>query len=162
MTWRDDRRVRLADPIMGGRAEEAQPRRGSSAGHAKEILPHPNTLCSSARLDFRHTASRISDGNAITGAGGTDLTYCGVPYSVAAVQTGQYPLWAYEHLYYLTASSVNANGGAQTIVGGSGVAQNVADAIADKIYSVDATAGSAGVLLSSMSVTRTESGALVK
>ena len=44
MTWRDDRRLCLADPIMGGRAEEAQPKRGSSAAHAKKF-DLTRTLC---------------------------------------------------------------------------------------------------------------------
>ena len=102
------------------------------------------------------TCVGISDGNAITAGGGSDVSYCGVPYSIAAVQNGSYPLWGYEHMYYLTASTI----GTQVVIGGSPAA-DVADAIADEVYNTTVTTSSAGIKLSTMSVTRAGTGKLV-
>ena len=70
---------------------------------------------------------------AITG-GGHALAYGGVPFSVAAVQDGQYTFWTYEHSYHLSSLT--------------GTALTAANAIADNIYIRDAdilsTGGHAG------------------
>jgi len=62
--------------------------------------------------------------------GGKALTYNGVPFSVAAVQNGQYTFWTYEHCYRLSAAG--------TAVAG------LADGIADEVYNNDADVASNG------------------
>ncbi len=42
----------------------------------------------------------ISDANTVKGLGGQWLTWNGVPFSVTAVEEGQYTAWSYEHLMY--------------------------------------------------------------
>ncbi len=68
-------------------------------------------------------------------SGATALSYNGVPYSVAAVQSGQYTLWSFAHLYYF-----NSGGHALT-----GAPQKAADDIADQVYNTDAPTNSSGV-----------------
>jgi len=63
-------------------------------------------------------------------AGATALTYDGVPYSVAAIQNGQYPFWGYEHLYRLS--------------GEAAALGTIIDGIADKIHDTDADVASNG------------------
>jgi hypothetical protein len=66
---------------------------------------------------------------------GVYLSYNGVPYSPANIDNGSYTFWTFEHMYYTTS-------GANAI---SGVAQNMADAVADEVYTYDAQTNSSGV-----------------
>jgi hypothetical protein len=86
----------------------------------------------------------VNDANGVNG-GNNNLTYNGVPYSVANVQEGKYTFWGYEHLMYRS-----------TLTGNQ---KTVADQIANQIKTQDATVS--GVLLSSMHVSRTTEGAVV-
>jgi hypothetical protein len=67
--------------------------------------------------------------NTVTG-GGKALSYNGVPYSVAAVQNGQYTLWTYEHCYRLASLT--------------GTSLSTINAIADAVYNTDADIKSNG------------------
>jgi len=78
----------------------------------------------------------------------TDLSYCGVPYSAAAVQNGQYTYWTYEFLGYLP-SYISTIPNAQT----------VADLLAGQIATENLTA--VGQSLSFMNVSRTQEGGIV-
>lgn len=76
----------------------------------------------------------VADTGSLVTAGGTALSYNGVPYSVAAVQNGQYSLWSFAHVYYI------GDGPNQL----TGVLQQAANDIADTIYSTDADINSSG------------------
>ena len=76
----------------------------------------------------------IADASTLINAGGTALSWNGVPYSVAAVQNGQYTLWSYAHYYYI-GSGANAL---------SGVPKQAADNLADIVYTTDADINSSG------------------
>ncbi len=79
------------------------------------------------------------------------LNYNGVPFSVAAVQNGQYTFWAYEHFFKSP----------QLIAAAAGDPHNVvANALATTIAS-DAAVSPAGILLSGMLVVRSAEGAPV-
>ena len=67
----------------------------------------------------------ISDVQSALLAGAYEMTYNGVPYTVANVQSGAYTFWGYEHTYRNTAA-------------GSGPVQAFIDAVADEIYTTDA------------------------
>ena len=95
----------------------------------------------------------VTDAEGAVGLGAHRLSYGGVPFSISAIQNGQYAAWSYEHAYRLTGLAA----GKQTIVNG----------IADEIFNTDAdiknsngkhqTADggvSAGVLIGSMNVSR--------
>ena len=71
-----------------------------------------------------------TDAASALAAGGHALTYNGVPFSVAAVENGQYTFWTYEHCYRLSAAG--------TAVAG------LADGIADDVYNNDADVASNG------------------
>lgn len=66
--------------------------------------------------DATSALSGNSSGNAVA------LSYDGVPYSVQAVENGQYSVWGYEHEYYVSGNSK----------------ASFANAIADEIFSTDA------------------------
>jgi hypothetical protein len=73
-------------------------------------------------IGYLGTADAVVGGNAFA------LSYQGVPYSVGAVQNGQYALWGYEHFYYLSSGTGSI----------SGTTLTVAQAIATKISTTDA------------------------
>jgi hypothetical protein len=83
---------------------------------------------------------------------GNPLTYNGVAYSktnTSNIASGQYTLWNYEHLYYLTAAS-----GSQVAIGSN---QTAADALADAIYGTPtSTLAPVGVQLSDLKISRTQ------
>jgi hypothetical protein len=62
---------------------------------------------------------------------GTALSYNGVSYSVANVESGQYPLWNFEHAYYLTGTQVNS----VNQVANAAIVKAACDKLADDIYS---------------------------
>ena len=94
----------------------------------------------------------VTDASTAIGAGAHALTYNGVPFSIAAIQNGQYTAWSYEHAYHLSGLAT--------------AKANIVNGIADKIFTTDAdiqSAGthqtaaggiSAGILYSSMNVSR--------
>lgn len=84
----------------------------------------------------------VPDAATAVSGGAKLLSYNGVPYSLAAVQSGQYTDWGYEHLMYRTSLT--------------GPAKTVADALANQLLITDAT-----ILLSSMRVSRPTDGGLV-
>ena len=86
----------------------------------------------------------LSTGDAATavGLGAATLNYNGVPYSLAAVQEGQYTFWSYEQLMYRTSLA--------------GQGKTVADQLATQLHNTDAA-----VLLSGMQVGRTVEGGAV-
>jgi hypothetical protein len=45
------------------------------------------------------------DASKLVGNGGATLTWNGVPYTLTAVEQGQYTFWSYEHLFYKTSLS---------------------------------------------------------
>ncbi len=67
----------------------------------------------------------VTDAASAVGGGGKALTYNGVPFSLAAVQNGQYTFWTYEHVYRLASISGTTLG-------------TIADGIADNVYLADA------------------------
>ncbi len=83
----------------------------------------------------------------LNGGLSTDLTYNGVTFSHAAVQNGQYTVWAYEFLDYNQASSPLAP---------SANVKAVADLLAYQI--ANESLSSVGESLSSMNVTRSQEG----
>jgi hypothetical protein len=86
----------------------------------------------------------VNDANGVNG-GNNNLTYNGVPYSVANVQEGKYTYWGYEHLMYRSTLTGNA--------------KTVADQLATQITNTDASVS--GVLLSTMHVSRVTEGAVI-
>jgi len=64
------------------------------------------------------------------GPNATALKYNGVAYSKANIENGSYPLWNFEHLYYLTGSQPNSMA---TINNGAAI-QADADAVAEALY----------------------------
>jgi hypothetical protein len=66
----------------------------------------------------------VSDADGAIAAGAKELTWNGVPYSVANVREGKYTFWGYEKLGYLP--SINAT------------KKSVADALANQIITTDA------------------------
>lgn len=93
----------------------------------------------------------VADANTAVAGGATALNYNGVPFSVAAVQNGQYTFWSYEH--YLKSPQLQALGAADNH-------NVVANALATTISS-DAAVSPAGILLSGMLVQRVVEGAPV-
>ncbi len=93
----------------------------------------------------------VADANTAVAGGATALTYNGVPFSVAAVQNGQYTFWSYEH--YLKSPQLSALPAADNH-------NVVANALATTIAS-DAAVSPAGILLSGMLVGRSVEGAPV-
>ena len=77
----------------------------------------------------------VADTAALVANGGTALTYNGAGYSEAAVKNGQYSLWAYAHVYYISQ-------GARALTGDK---KRAADDLADIIYTADANTNSSGV-----------------
>jgi len=75
----------------------------------------------------------------------SELTYNGVAYSDAAVREGQYTFWTYEHLMYRPSATTTEKA--------------IADAIANQMISTDAAA--AGIVLSTMKVTRSIEGGVI-
>jgi hypothetical protein len=86
----------------------------------------------------------VNDANGVNG-GKNNLTYNGVPYSVAAVAEGLYTFWGYEHVMYRSSLTGNA--------------KTVADQLANQIKNTDAAVS--GVLLSAMNVSRVTEGAVI-
>jgi hypothetical protein len=72
----------------------------------------------------------ITDAATAVAGGARALSYDGVPFSVAAVQNGQYTFWTYEHSYHLSSLA--------------GTKLTVANTIADNIYLSDADVASNG------------------
>jgi hypothetical protein len=109
-----------------------------------------NTPVASGTLDtFNNKFALIgyfgtSDAANVNG-GNNNLTYNGVPYTVTNVQEGKYTFWSYEHLMYRPTLS--------------GTQKTVADQLAQQILTADATA--AGLLISSMHVSRSVEGGVV-
>jgi hypothetical protein len=93
----------------------------------------------------------VADANTAVAGGATALTYNGIPFSVAAVQNGQYTFWSYEH--FLKSPQLNALPAADNH-------NVVANALAATIAS-DAAVSPAGILLSRMLVGRSTEGAPV-
>ncbi len=83
----------------------------------------------------------LSDAITALGLGAKELTYNGVAESDTAVREGSYSLWGYEHL--MTRDDI------------SGVAADVATSL---ITAISANPGSAGVVLSTMGVSRVAEG----
>ena len=98
----------------------------------------------------------VTDASKLTVASGTGkpLSYNGVSYSVANVQSGAYTLWGYEHVYHLA----NLSGTALAVC--TGVANNIfntdADVTSSGVHAQTSGGTAAGILLnSSMKVKRT-------
>ncbi len=85
-------------------------------------------------------AALVNNGNNI-------MTWNGVTYSPAAVQQGQYTYWSYFHWLYRTDFNTT-----------SPTAKQVADLIGKQVHDNDASAGGAGILLSTMQVSRAVDG----
>jgi len=88
--------------------------------------------------------SHVGSGDVSTAvlAGGVELTYNGVPYSIDAIKEGRYTFWCYQHLMYQS-----------TLVTAK---KSVADALATKIETVTAP-----IKLTDMKCSRTTDGAVV-
>lgn len=86
----------------------------------------------------------LSTGDATTAinAGGKELAYNGVTYSLTALQEGLYTFWGYEHLMYRNSYT--------------GTGKTVADKLATQLRTVDAT-----VLTGTMKVNRATDGGLI-
>jgi hypothetical protein len=63
----------------------------------------------------------ITDAATVTG---TLLSYNGVPYSITALENGQYTFWSYEHAFRVKSSSISTET----------AAEKAADSIADNVY----------------------------
>jgi hypothetical protein len=87
---------------------------GANGGKASE-----NSLAS-----YFISSLGLTDALATISGGGKALSYSGVPFSVAAVENGQYTLWSYEHCYRLS--------------GLTGTKLTTINGIADKVYNADA------------------------
>lgn len=112
------------------------------------------TVVSGAPSGFTQGTSNVylisclgaSDAATAVGNGAKELSYNGVPYSVANIESGQYTLWNIEHLYYLTS-------GTGTTAPVSGTAKTAADELADGIYS-STHLGAAGTNLANVTAIR--------
>jgi len=93
----------------------------------------------------------VADANTAVAGGATALSYNGVPFSVTAVQNGQYTFWSYEH--FLKSPQLNALPAAD-------LHNVVANALASTLTS-DAAVSPAGILLSGMKVVRSAEGSPV-
>jgi hypothetical protein len=71
----------------------------------------------------------VTDAATAIKGGGKALSYNGVPFSIAAVESGQYTFWTYEHCYRLA--------------GTTGVSSMV-DSLADLVFNTDADVASDG------------------
>ena len=89
----------------------------------------------------------LSKGDADTITGGVRLLYNGAAYSTANIQEGKYTFWGYEQLFYRP--------GITGETGGT-VKKAFADALASKIYNVDAS-----IAITSMKVARSYDGGVV-
>ncbi len=85
----------------------------------------------------------LSDAGTAIGNGAHALNYNGIPYSVTAVQEGQYTFWGYEHLFYRDTTITKV--------------KTVADKLALQIFNTDAPAPH----YNAMKVTRKTDGAVV-
>jgi len=120
----------------------------SSGGTLATTLNTP--IASGTQDTFKNPFALIgyfgtSDAANVNG-GNNNLTYNGVAYSATAVQEGQYTFWSYEHLMYRPAYQHTTGG-------------NVADQLAQQILTQDAV--QAGILLSTMHVSRTVEGGVI-
>jgi hypothetical protein len=71
----------------------------------------------------------VTDAHSAIGGGGKALSYNGVPFSIAAVESGQYTFWTYEHCYRLA---------------GTTTVSPIVDAVADIVFNTDADVASDG------------------
>jgi len=142
---------------------------GGNVGNAlKSVNPFTGLAVTNAPAGFVPATSKayllscmgIADANGVVGAGGLELSYNGVPYSVAAVQNGTYSIWGYEHCVYLSAAGAPSTGGVPTVINGTAEG-TVANQIADDLYTTSATTGGAGILFSTMAVSRSDAGAVI-
>jgi hypothetical protein len=85
----------------------------------------------------------LGDAGTAISNGAHALTYSGVPYSIGAVEEGQYTFWGYEHLYYRDTTVATV--------------KSVADKLALQIFNTDAPAPH----YSDMKVSRKTDGAVV-
>lgn len=107
----------------------SNPVTGLTIGNAQNPTPIPSGYAAGYFVGY------VGPADAAGIIGGTILSYNGVPYSTAAVQSGQYSLWSFAHIYYL-GSGANPLGGQL---------KTAADNLADKIFLVDAPTNSNGV-----------------
>ena len=112
----------------------------SSGGTLATVMGTPGSLAGTGGWFITYLLT--GDATTAVGLGAATMNYNGVPYSLAAVQEGQYTFWSYEQLMY------------RTSLAGSG--KTVADQLATKLHDVDAA-----VLLSGMQVGRTVEGGAV-
>lgn len=114
----------------------------SSGGTVAKLLGTSTTGFSGLLMSYLG----VSDAATAAGLGAVRLTYNGIPYSVSAVQEGQYPFWGYEHLLYLPSLPA--------------AKKTVASQLATRILSTDAAV--AGILMGSMNVSRPGSGGVIQ
>jgi len=105
---------------------------------------------SSDTVGYPVTYVTDSDATTVIGAGGHALNWNGVPYSVAAIQQGQYTYWSYLHVYY--------NNTGNYIQTNFPLAKSFADFLAADLAT---DVGTGAILTSSLSVTRSLDGGLV-
>jgi hypothetical protein len=116
---------------VGNVLNATNPTTGLTVGSVSNPTPTPTGLTNAYFVGYMGIADAKST------VGTTELSYNGVPYSVAAVQSGQYTFWSFEHMYYIS-------GGASAL---TGTAKTTANTIADKIFTADAPTNSSGVTL---------------
>ena len=105
---------------------------------------------------FFVTCTSTGDASTIQTAGGKALTYNGVDYSADAVRHGQYSQWSFEHCYYLTSATTHTANSAGTPSAVAGEQKTFADALADRVYTNDASLS--GIVFSTMVVSRADTG----
>jgi len=122
---------------------------GAIGSNTASMVVYASGTAASATGTGGDLLTYLSTGDAATaiGGGGVEMTFEGVPYSLNALQQGQYGFWGYEHMYYLTLAGP---------VGTAGTQLNVVDAIATSLYTTYAT-----VTVPSMAVRRSIDGAVI-
>jgi hypothetical protein len=104
---------------------------GSNVKAALDVPENSTALASFSGKSSENSGSTfflgylgITDANGAVTGGGHALSYNGVPFSVAAVQNGQYTFWTYEHAYHLSSLT--------------GTALTAVNKVADNVYNKDA------------------------
>ncbi|MDB6007304.1 MAG: hypothetical protein JWR15_4291 [Prosthecobacter sp.] len=97
--------------------------------------------------------ARIVHANVASGDRGVALSYNGVPYTAANVKNGTYTAWVYNRIIRRPGSPASANSG-------TSIVRNFANALRDRILTVDGAQGG-GILVGDLRIERYTDGGLI-
>jgi hypothetical protein len=97
----------------------------TSGGNVAAVLQNP-TMYNVLHNWFMVSPLGISDANTAVKGGATALTFNGASYNQITLEQGTYPLWSYEHMYYLPSHTsgqvlTSANGIASQMLSADGL-----------------------------------------